>query len=138
MTMTQIAILALAESMKDPVNDVINVKLDRIKEAINELFAMQAKGTLVHVKNAHTCFPPLGIPLKRMIVDVVPTAEGDWKVETRGDLTHAKTYKSKVVAVREGKKRAKASGLGQIVVHGTDGKIQYENTYGHDPVGSIG
>lgn len=36
-------------------------------------------------------------------------------------------------AVRQATEQAKAADLGQLFVHGRDGKIQYEHTYGDDP-----
>lgn len=39
---------------------------------------------------------------------------------------------TKKEAVKKTTQVAKAAD-GQIIVHGKDGKIQYEHTYGHDP-----
>lgn len=62
---------------------------------------------------------------------VTPFGNG-WKVAAEGqDLDIVRDNKDD--AVEEAKRLAKSAELGQVVVHGQDGQIQEEFTYGEDP-----
>lgn len=70
---------------------------------------------------------------ERKVVHVVPNGNGNWAVKSEGVGRAAGVYANKVDAVGRAKDIAGNATKGQIVVHGRDGKIQYENTYGDDP-----
>jgi hypothetical protein len=66
---------------------------------------------------------------------VVPYDNG-WEVRLGGqEADHGSlgTWDHKELAVDRAKELAKAAELGQVVVHGRDGVIQEEFTYGEDP-----
>ena len=77
---------------------------------------------------------------QRAVLHVTPYVNG-WTLnqegadESRGDLG---AWDHKDLAIQHAKELAKAAGLGQVIVHGMDGKIQDEFTYGDDPVSSKG
>ena len=50
--------------------------------------------------------------------------------EDKGELG---AWDHKNLAIEHAKELAKAAPLGQVIVHGEDGKIQDEFTYGEDP-----
>jgi len=54
-----------------------------------------------------------------------------WKVKHGGQIVHIGSKKSDVLT--EAKLLAKQHPLSQVVVHGKDGVIQNEYTYGNDP-----
>lgn len=56
-----------------------------------------------------------------------------WKVTPEGAATPLAILDNKNAALDEAKRLAKAAKLGQVVVHGSDGRIQEEFTYGKDP-----
>jgi hypothetical protein len=72
---------------------------------------------------------------ERQVFHVVPYVNG-WTLsrsggnEDRGELG---AWDHKNLAVDHAKQLAKAAPLGQVVVHGEDGTIQEEFTYGDDP-----
>ena len=69
--------------------------------------------------------------MERQVYHVTPFANG-WKVAAEGeDLEVVRDNKED--ALEEAKRLAKAGELGQVIVHGEDGKIQDEMTYGEDP-----
>jgi hypothetical protein len=63
----------------------------------------------------------------------VTGSRGDWKVKRSGADRAASTHDNKADAVADAKTRAKSAPAGQVVVHGTSGRIQTEHTYGSDP-----
>jgi len=71
----------------------------------------------------------------RAVYHVMPYGNG-WtlnlvgKDEDKGELG---AWDHKDLAVARAKELAQAAPLGQVVVHGEDGKIQDEFTYGADP-----
>ena len=66
---------------------------------------------------------------KRKVIHVVfKKNEGKWLL--RGGVG---SFATKIKAVAAGKKQAKASGLGQLIIHTKVGGIQTEHTYGSDP-----
>jgi hypothetical protein len=63
---------------------------------------------------------------------VKPSPRG-WEVSKQGAKRASGTFERKTDAVARGKELAKRPRRGQLVVHGQDGKIQGEFTYGEDP-----
>ena len=70
--------------------------------------------------------------MARDVLHVLPAGDDKWRVAPEGSMT-GPTFEDKENAIRYAKDQAKAAQLGQIIVHGRDGRIQYENTYGEDP-----
>lgn len=74
---------------------------------------------------------------KRMRFYVIPAkrADGGWDIKRGKRRIAWSPLKAGAVAyAREQAKAARARGrLTQLVVYGTDGRIQYEHTYGQDP-----
>ena len=71
----------------------------------------------------------------RMTYHVVPYVNG-WELRLGGaDGDHGKlgAWDHKDLAIERAKELAKSVELGQVIVHGQDGKIQDEFTYGTDP-----
>ncbi len=67
------------------------------------------------------------------------TKDGDtWQVKKRGAKRASSRHDTKADAVERGRQLAKRTGLGQLIVHKQDGKIQTEYTYGNDPRRSKG
>jgi hypothetical protein len=56
-----------------------------------------------------------------------------WVVKTENGRRVGGPYATKTEALADAKQGVQAVALGQIVVHGRDGKIQTEHTYGKDP-----
>lgn len=68
----------------------------------------------------------------RKVIHVVPRAEG-WAVKRENTAKASEIKPTKEQAVKIATNQAKKAGLGQVVIHGQNGKIQEERTYGHDP-----
>jgi hypothetical protein len=75
--------------------------------------------------------------MKRVVYHVTPVGE-DWRVKRVGAKRAANVFESKKVAIAKGKELAKHAGLGQVRVHGREGDIETEYTYGEDPRKSRG
>lgn len=71
--------------------------------------------------------------MPRKVYHVTPAGDGDWKVKREGASRADSVHEDKGNAVDRGKELAKSGGLGQIIIHGQDGKIQTEYTYEKDP-----
>lgn len=70
---------------------------------------------------------------KRKVYHVVPdTDSGSWKVKAEGGQRASSIHKTKAEAEQAARGLAKGQPLGQIIIHGQDGKIQREYTYGKD------
>ncbi len=72
---------------------------------------------------------------ERQSYHVVPYVNG-WEVRLGGaDAEHGTlgAWDHKDLAVQRAKELAQEAELGQVIVHGEDGKIQDEFTYGNDP-----
>ncbi|NSW76934.1 MAG: DUF2188 domain-containing protein [Candidatus Atribacteria bacterium] len=69
--------------------------------------------------------------MKRNILHVVPHEKKGWRINMpeKGD----KIFATKKEAVKEAISIARTSQPSQLVIHGRDGKIQEERTYGRDP-----
>jgi len=70
--------------------------------------------------------------MAREVFHVLPAGDDKWRVAPEGSLM-GPIFENKDEAVRHAKDQAKAAQLGQVIVHGRDGRIQYETTYGKDP-----
>ena len=70
--------------------------------------------------------------MSRKKVHVVPHAQG-WAVKNQGASRATSVHGTKAEAVSAGRVAARAGDLGQLFVHGGDGRIQTEHTYGKDP-----
>ncbi|HEX8003476.1 MAG TPA: DUF2188 domain-containing protein [Mycobacteriales bacterium] len=72
---------------------------------------------------------------ERQSYHVVPYVNG-WEVRLGGDTAQHGSlgvWDHKDMAIARAKELAKEAELGQVVVHGEDGRIQEEFTYGEDP-----
>lgn len=56
-----------------------------------------------------------------------------WKVKGAGSKRAASTHNTQKAAQKAATKLAKSQTKGQVVIHGRDGKIRTEHTYGSDP-----
>jgi Uncharacterized protein conserved in bacteria (DUF2188) len=70
--------------------------------------------------------------MAREVLHVLPVRDDKWRVAPEGSMT-GPMFEDKENAIRYAEDLAKAVQLGQIIVHGRDGRIQYENTSGEDP-----
>lgn len=70
---------------------------------------------------------------KRSTYHVTKNKGGDWGVKKSGGQRSSGNFGKKSDAVQRGKELAKKAPLGQIKIHGQDGKIQTEHTYRKDP-----
>jgi len=69
----------------------------------------------------------------RKTYHVTSDGEGGWRVKAEGASRASSTHEKKADAVEGAKGLAKNQPLGQVVIHGENGKIQTEYTYGKDP-----
>lgn len=76
---------------------------------------------------------------KRSVFHSSPTKNG-WKVTQSGTtISEHKTQKaSEAAAINAGRAAQNGGGLGQAILHKSDGKIREERTYGADPRKSKG
>ena len=74
------------------------------------------------------------VSMSRKVYHSVPTKTG-WKVESGGrTLSNHRTQSASEDAATAAGRRAEAKGgLGQAVLHKSDGRIREERTYGADP-----
>lgn len=72
--------------------------------------------------------------MARKVYHSVPT-DGGWKVESGGRTIskHRTQAAAERAAVRAGRKAHDSGGLGQAVLHKSNGRIREERTYGDDP-----
>lgn len=71
--------------------------------------------------------------MERAKYHVTPTLGGDWRVKRVKAERADSIVENKLDAIARAKELAKGNGLGQVIVHGKDGKIQIEYTYGKYP-----
>jgi hypothetical protein len=71
---------------------------------------------------------------KRQVFHSVPKNNG-WAVKHNGEVVsnHRTQKASETAAIKAGHKAEDKGGLGQAVLHKTDGRIREERTYGDDP-----
>ncbi|MDX8495873.1 DUF2188 domain-containing protein [Mesorhizobium sp. VK22B] len=76
---------------------------------------------------------------KRSVFHSSPTKDG-WKVTEGGKTisTHDTQKASEAAAIKAGHASQNAGGLGQAVLHKSNGQIREERTYGADPKKSKG
>jgi len=74
----------------------------------------------------------------RVTYHVTPRSEVRWAVIRKGAQRAARVFEDKKDAVEHARTLAKKHALGQVLVHGMNGKIQDEWTYGGDPKRSKG
>ena len=77
---------------------------------------------------------------ERKSYHVVPYVNG-WEIRLGGaGQEHGAlgVWDHKAMALERARELAKEAGLGQVVIHGEDGQIQDEWTYGDDPASSPG
>ena len=70
---------------------------------------------------------------KRTTYHVTKNKGGGWRVKKAGGQRSSGNFETKREAIQRGKELAKKEPLGQIKIHGQDGKIQTEHTYSKDP-----
>jgi hypothetical protein len=72
--------------------------------------------------------------MPRKVYHSVPTNTG-WKVESNGRTlsTHRTQAASEQAAIKAGHKAQNTGGLGQAVLHKSNGRVREERTYGSDP-----
>jgi hypothetical protein len=75
---------------------------------------------------------------KRKIYHVTKCKGGGWDVKEAGTHRCTEHSATKQEAIVRGRKLAQKSGLGQLIVHKLNGRIQTEYTYGSDPKHSRG
>lgn len=63
---------------------------------------------------------------------VVPNHNGGWKVEAEGSSKATLITKTKQEAIDAARKIAQNQGT-ELVIHGSDGKIQNKDSHGKDP-----
>ena len=64
---------------------------------------------------------------------VTPHKDGGWQVKRRRAERADSIHRLKSEAVGRGRELAGSQSEGQLFIHGRDGKIQTEHTYGNDP-----
>lgn len=69
---------------------------------------------------------------KRRIYDVSPKGSG-WTVRERGAQRAVGDFAKKSEAVERASEIGRNQALAQVVIRGSDGRIQSERTYGKDP-----
>jgi hypothetical protein len=70
----------------------------------------------------------------RVVYHVVPNADQSrWVVSLENDDRFREEYETKQAAVEAAKTRARTQEPSQVKVHGQDGNMEYESTYGDDP-----
>ena len=70
---------------------------------------------------------------ERQSFDVLPNPKGGWNVKREGSSRTLSHHPNKQQAMAAARERAKKAPLGQVRIHGMDGRIQQEWTYGKDP-----
>ena len=71
--------------------------------------------------------------MARVKYHITRTDDDSWKVKRTGAERADSVHEDKADAVARAKELAKSNPLGQVIIHGRDGKIQTEHTYGKDP-----
>lgn len=69
----------------------------------------------------------------RIKYHVTPRDKGRWAVIKEGSKKAITIFENKQEAIKRAKELAKKANLGQIFIHGRNGRIQEEYTYGEDP-----
>ena len=74
----------------------------------------------------------------RTVYHVVPNADQSRWLVTQENAEFREEHDTKEQAVEAAKSRARGEEPSQVKVHGFDGNMDYESTYGDDPVRSPG
>ena len=74
----------------------------------------------------------------RKVYHVVPNADQSRWVVSQENADFRQEHDTKEAAVEAAKSRARAEEPSQVKVHRQDGNMEYESTYGDDPVRSPG
>ena len=74
----------------------------------------------------------------RTVYHVVPNADQSRWLVTQENAAFREEHDTKEDAVEAAKTRARGEEPSQVKVHGLDGNMDYESTYGDDPVRSPG
>jgi hypothetical protein len=74
----------------------------------------------------------------RTVYHVVPNADQSRWVVSQENAQFREEHDTKEEAVEAAKSRARGEEPSQVKVHGADGNMDYESTYGDDPVRSPG
>jgi hypothetical protein len=76
------------------------------------------------------------MPKKRVLqlFEVVPDPNGGWEVRNEGAWRVSRHYPDKAAAVETARRLAESHGVGQVRIHGRDGRVQNDWTYGIDPL----
>ena len=69
---------------------------------------------------------------KRKRIHVVPHSNG-WALKTEGNTRASSTHRTKAEAVQRAREAGRSSENSQVLIHGQNGQIQTEHTYGNDP-----
>jgi hypothetical protein len=71
---------------------------------------------------------------KRAVFHVTQNQQTDkWQVKEEGHRSPESTHRTQAAAIDAAKRMAKAEDLGQVKIHGENGRIRTEYTYGQDP-----
>jgi len=70
---------------------------------------------------------------KRVVYHVEPREGGQWATQRSGTSRAASVSDNKSDAIAEARRLAQQHPLGQVKIHGEDGRIEREYTYGEDP-----
>jgi len=70
---------------------------------------------------------------KRTTYHVAPGKQGGWQVKREGATRASSVSDTKAEAETRARDLARSHELGQVKIHGQDGRIQEEHTYGRDP-----
>lgn len=70
---------------------------------------------------------------QRLRMHVQPRQDGRWEVHHEGTSRARFVTDTQADAISRARSMARDAGNSQVVIHGRDGKIRDEQTYGHDP-----
>jgi hypothetical protein len=87
--------------------------------------------------SASTRSRPGAARAKGPVIDVTTDPKGGWRAEKRGASRAVARSESKTDVVKRARELAKAQ-RGRLVIHGKNGRIQEERSYGEDPMRKAG
>lgn len=70
--------------------------------------------------------------MKRKVYHVVPYGDR-WSLKAEGNQRSSGLFSTQEEAIARGREVARARGCSQLLIHGQDGEIKDERTYGSDP-----
>lgn len=73
------------------------------------------------------------MPTDRLRMHVQPRPDGRWEVHREGAGRASFVTDSQSDAISRAAASARSSGHAQVVIHGRDGRVRDERTYGEDP-----